>query len=354
MLISKSAEVKWGNRNKQYYIDKGYNFTNNGDCFEVNVRDLSPSSSKVCVECLCDYCLENDVQTVIVKTWQDYNKQISSPINKDCCVNCKSKKKKESDLKVYGVNHTSKLQSTIDKMQETNVEKYGFISATMNDQVKMKIQTTNIERYGVKAPAQNEEVKNKIIHTNRTRYGYVSPTLNKKIREKQLVKMKSKYGVLYPMQNLSSQQKARQSLYKNASGVSSKQQNYVHDILGGELNYPFNNLGLDIAFPNEKIYLECDFGGHDLQVKLGNMSTKEFEEYEKRRWYLLYRNGWKEIRIISKSDKVPSKDVLLSMYSFAISYLNKGHHYIRFDIDNMVVISSQFRDEYNYKTLTRL
>ena len=59
--------------------------------------------------------------------------------------------------------------------------------------------------------------------------------------------------------------------------ATSKQQLYIHSLLGGELNYCTGKCFLDIAFLDEKIYLEYDGGGHDLSVKLGNMSKEEFE-----------------------------------------------------------------------------
>lgn len=354
MLISKTAKVTWGNRNKKYYTNKGYPFTKIGDIFEVCIEDLLPNSSKVMVECLCDYCLENGVKTIITKTWQDYKKQEISITPKDCCSNCVPLKKRESDMKLYGVNHTSKLNSTIEKMQKTNLQRYGGTAPVHDEKIKKKIQNTNIQKYGTTSPSQNINIKNKIINTNKKRYGYKSPTLNTEIRAKQLKTMEEKHGVLYPMQCFDIQQKAKKTLYLNGTCVSSKQQNYIHSILGGKLNYPFNNLNLDIAFPKEKIYVECDFGGHDLAVKLGKMTQKEFENYERKRWYLLNRRGWKEMRIISTSDKVPQKNIVTAMFNFGKKHFNDGHSFIKFNIDEGKVITSEFEQMYDFGMLLRL
>lgn len=55
MLITKTVKLKWNKRNKDYYINKGYNFTFLGDKFEINANDLTKGSHKEVVV-KCDYC----------------------------------------------------------------------------------------------------------------------------------------------------------------------------------------------------------------------------------------------------------------------------------------------------------
>jgi hypothetical protein len=56
-LIIEEIETEWRSRNIQYYKNKGYKFTNCGDKFLVNSKDLS-SGSHVIVNVKCDNCLE--------------------------------------------------------------------------------------------------------------------------------------------------------------------------------------------------------------------------------------------------------------------------------------------------------
>lgn len=103
MLITKIVKVKWGKRNKKYYKELGYKFTNFGDEFEVKIKDLS-DSSPIKVEVLCDYCLKEGIRTIISKPYYKYKRDnVNAIIKKDCCNNCKGKKIKESNLIVYGV-----------------------------------------------------------------------------------------------------------------------------------------------------------------------------------------------------------------------------------------------------------
>lgn len=41
MLLTKTALVKWNNKNRKYYESLGYVFTKNGDSFEVLVEKIA-------------------------------------------------------------------------------------------------------------------------------------------------------------------------------------------------------------------------------------------------------------------------------------------------------------------------
>lgn len=162
-------------------------------------------------------------------------------------------------------------------------------------------------------------------------------------------------GVEYPMQNPEIKERNRQSLYKNGTARCSNQQKYIHNLIEGKLNYPVKGSSLDIAFPDEMIYLEYDGSGHRMSVTLGTFTEKEFIKRERNRTYGLLRSGWKEIRIISeKDDLIPSDQKLLEILSYARTYLNNNHHYIKFDIDNSKIINSQGEFDYNYGELRKI
>ena len=161
-------------------------------------------------------------------------------------------------------------------------------------------------------------------------------------------------GVEYPMQNPEIRERNRQSLYKNGTARCSNQQKYIHNLIGGKLNYPVKRSSLDVAFPDEMIYLEYDGSGHRMSVTLGTFTEKEFIKRERNRTYGLYRSGWKEIRIISTKDLIPSDRKLLQILSYARTYLNQNNHYIKFDIDNLKIINSQGQFDYDYGELRKI
>ena len=66
------------------------------------------------------------------------------------------------------------------------------------------------------------------------------------------------------------------------------------------------------------------------------------------------RSHWREIRIISTKDLIPSDQKLLEILSYARTYLNQNHHYIKFDIDNSKIINSQGEFDYDFGELRRI
>ena len=187
-----------------------------------------------------------------------------------------------------------------------------------------------LEKYGVENPMQRQEIKDKVAKTNMERYGFTSAVQSPEIREK-----------------------IRQTFYKNGTTPCSKQQEYIHNILCGQLNYPVKTSSLDIAFPDEMIYLEYDGSGHKMSVIFGTFTEEEFIKRERNRTYGLLRSGWKEIRIISTNDLLPSDQIILEILSYARTYL-KIHHYIKFDIDNNKIINSQGEFNFDYGELRKI
>lgn len=55
MISTKTLKIRWCNKTKQRYIDKGYVYTFNGDEFEIKIEDLPPGSDFK-IECICNAC----------------------------------------------------------------------------------------------------------------------------------------------------------------------------------------------------------------------------------------------------------------------------------------------------------
>lgn len=85
------VEMQWNIGTKTWYEEKGYIFTKLNDVFYVKAKDLKLSSKK-CINVICDYCGKE-----FTKEYQSLNKSRIRG-NKDCCVECRGKKKRENDL----------------------------------------------------------------------------------------------------------------------------------------------------------------------------------------------------------------------------------------------------------------
>jgi len=236
-----------------------------------------------------------------------------------------------SDYSLYD-NNTSKLeiQCVCGNIFKTSLA--SFIKGTRCSKCGDKLRENNsMIKYGVPHPFKSPIVRKKIAQTCIKRYGFTNPMKNKKIREK-----------------------AIKTLYENGTQKCSIQQKYINHLLQGELNYPVGFLSLDIAYPEDKLYIEYDGGLHKGNVIFGTLTEEQFETKERKRNYYLMSNGWKGIRIISTKDWLPLDKVIINMIEFAKYYLRSNHHYIKFDIDNSLVISSQFNKQYDYGELRRI
>ena len=448
LILPQKVKIKWVNQVKEHYESRGYFFTKFHDEFEVNVEDLTPTSSYF-VFVKCDYCSD-----IFEQKYRDYNLMLQRINPKSCCrkTNCRSRKLQESNMLKYGVSNPMKVKEFKEKLKNTNLKKYGVENPFQSDSIKEKIKKTNLEKYGTENVMQNEEIKNRLFASNEKKYGVKSPLLhaetlekikntnldrygvenimeskeiqdkikqtnlerygvdnpmkNKEIQKKAERTVKEKYGVKNVMQseeiktkfeeNFSKKygvknplqvpefkkkgeetllekygeryltripmfieqiketnmkkygveyytmspkmkEQSRKTMYENGSVSTSKQQLYLHKLLGGELNYPVSYINLDISFPDEKIYIEYDGGGHRLSVILGTLSQEEFDQKEFKRSMFLKRLGWKEIRIVSEKDLLPSSNMLISLFQQALNHFEKDHSWYEINIDTSTI-----------------
>jgi len=126
---------------------------------------------------------------------------------------------------------------------------------------------------------------------------------------------------------------------------SSKQQNYINNIVNGKVNYFFERYYLDIALIDKKIYIEYDGGGHNILIKRGQITKEEFNKKQINRYIFLKSKGWKEIQIISSKDLLPDEELIKNLISKSIKYLENGHHVIKIDFDKMKIKCSQFEED---------
>jgi len=373
MLIENQLiEVNWNSKIKRYYVEKGYTYTKMGDVFLVKLEDLTKRSAKR-IKIKCDYCLE-DYETTYLNYTQQKEKNI---IKKDACLKCRKHKLIESNQLKYGVNSTSQIPEVKKKQMETNLKKYGFTNAAKSEIIKEKMKKTSLERYGYESPFSSPEVQEKINKTNQEKYGvdypfqsqeimkkvketnlklygYENPIQNELIKSRALMTNLKKYGVKNPFELEEFQIKAKNTIYNNDTGARSKQQIYISTLLKGILNYPVRYYLLDIAFPDENVFIEYNGGGHDLCVKLGTMTQEEYTQKEIVRNNILKREGWKNITIISRKDYLPNDKIIKKMLEDGKSIFAQGRSWVVFDIDNNNYCYFNFKEAYDYGTLIKI
>lgn len=381
MIISEFIEVKWNAKNVKMYTGKGYIFSKVGDILKVKIEDLALNSFAL-VNFQCDYC-----NNLYSQKWVYYNrnKKRSNIINKDCCENCINEKIKESNIIVYGVEWSQQTKEIQDKIKATNfnkygsecyfssqnfkdeykeimLDKYGVLNSFQSEEVKNKIKqfylnnynvehysqtnefkekykNTCLEKYGVEHIMQVEEFKNKSKETLFNNYGVEHALENKDILDDMKNNIILKYGVENISQLQEVKNKKSKTFYDNQTVATSRQQRYLHKLLGGELNYSNNTPSLDIAFPDKKIYLEYNGSGHMLSVKCKKFTLEEFNKNEIKRYYALKRLGWKCIKINSFRDYLPSDKIIYEEINKAFEWFksNKpGHFHYNIEIGNKI------------------
>lgn len=345
MLITKTIGVKWSPSNKVHYISKGYTFTQYNDIFECNVEDLTKGSHTK-VELSCDYC-----GCKIIKEWKArLRSNRKYVVQKDCCPKCQQTKTKECNLINFGVESKTQLEETKLKMEKSFIKNFGETHPMKNKEIHQRAVDTFIKNYGVDNPMKNDEIIKKSNQSKVDRFGSTNPFLDESVMKKTLETNRRKYGHDWAMQSDEVKSKVRDTMYKNGTVPTSKQQRYLHLLFGGELNLPVGRCNLDIAFPNKKIYIEYNGNGHNLCVKLGCKTEEQFKTKEIKRYYFLKSRGWKVININSPFDYLPQDDVLLDEFLKGIEWLSKdeyNHSHYNIDIGGLM-------DDGNYGRLRRI
>lgn len=279
-LIQKEVSIKSSSYNLKWYIDKGY-CCKNGDRIIVKVEDLTHGSgAKLDVE--CDYCGK------LFK--QAYRRYMEHPLD-IACIDCRYR-----------------------KVEKTNMERYGCTCAMRDDKIQKSIQKNSMEKYGTPYPFLSEQSIKKAYKTKLERYGTVFPLQNKEIWEKCNKTMANRSG------------------YKAIT--TSKNQNKLHKLYGGELNFPIAGKFVDMLLDNS-ICFEYDGGGHRLRVLKGKMSDDDFDEYQRVRDALLISLGYKIFRLIAIKDKLFSDIEMLNIKESAIKILlNTTDNIYVYDIEN--------------------
>jgi len=101
----------------------------------VKVEDLSKGSHAE-VEVLCDYCLEQGIETIVPKQYKTYLLQNKNNTTKDCCKKCWNLKLKDSIKLMHDVDNVSQLESIKKKKEEKSLDKFGTNCVLQNEDIK--------------------------------------------------------------------------------------------------------------------------------------------------------------------------------------------------------------------------
>ena len=308
LIVPQTIKTKVSNRTYKYYREKGYKFEKCGDFIEVNVLDL-PKGSHEMVKIVCDICgKESEMWYRTVVKRNEKNELITCGSN--FCIN---KKREDTCTKKYGK---------------------GIINAFQVEEVKEKIKQTNLEHHGCKYPMQNKEIQDKIKATLKEKYGenITNPFQVESVKEKSKQTMLKNYGAEHALQNRELLNKMLDSFQFNSTGPCSRQQKYIHFLIGGTLNKRVCNSLVDICFEEEKIAIEYDGGGHFLGDMInGNVfPTKESLLKEKNREDFIVNKGYKVIRFIATKNRIPSDEVILNLIE---EFKNSDFKVVRIDFE---------------------
>lgn len=419
-IISKTVKVFPRGKSIAYYKEKGYNAKYNQE-LEVKVEDLSFCSTAL-VETTCDYCgklrqpikyVDYNAQTkngtkkcccVDCAKFKREESMLAKYGNKNpMAVPELAKKRNETNLRKYGsispsgnaevrekqkatlmanygVENPSLSKEIQDKRKQTFIERFGVENPLLNSDVKERVLKTIFERYGVENVSQNKEIQDKRTQTFIEHFGVSAPLQNKECFEKLKQTNLDKYGVESVFQLEETRQKAKQTnlkrygyenpmqspeflekwFAKNGSNFvkTSNQQRYLCNLYNGILNYPFKCFALDVYLPEDKLDIEFDGSGHRMSVSLGGVTEEEFEKKELYRNVALNKEGYKQMRIISIKDKLPSDKKLLEMFDFACNYfsLYPHHSWIEFNIDTSSLRNAENKQgiPYDYGDLRKI
>lgn len=393
-ILTKEVEVKlWGNNIRHYY-NMGYS-GKHGDIISVKVEDLS-SGSNVKIQYLCDYC-EKEVITIV---YADYTRRIKET-GKMACRQCFSKKTEETTFIRYGassyaktnefkemmenmmqekhgVKHYSQTKEYKEKWHKTCKERYGedyrqqFINKafktfrektgydypSQSPEVREKMVKSCIDHYGVSNPQLSSEVREQTERTNLQLYGYIAPSQSPKIKAKVAQINFEKHGYYSPLQLPEVRQKIAKTLYANSSQKASRQQRYICKLYQGKLNFPIKFYCADICLLNDNLAIEFDGSGHMLNVTMGRETIEEYTQKEIVRHNVIKREGYKQMRIISSKDLLPSDQILLQMLQQAKQYFSEypNHSWYEYDIDSSIVRNAEHKEgvPYNYGELRKI
>lgn len=124
-------------------------------------------------------------------------------------------RKIETCMKNHGVSNPTKSKTIRDKVKQTNLKIRGVEYSTQCPEVKEKAKQTNLKIRGVEHPKQSQEVIEKTKQTCMKIYGVTNPLNNELVMKKTKQTNLNRRGVEYPTQCPNVREKVKQANLRN-------------------------------------------------------------------------------------------------------------------------------------------
>jgi hypothetical protein len=209
---------------------------------KLRVDDLSPGSHKS-IYVQCDYCGGEYICQMKNRT----NSFAKYP--KDCCNNCRYKKREEVSLKNYGVKNSSQRPDIKDKIKNSNK------NWLKSEEFAAKRSETMLKKYGTDNVMLSSEIKNKMLATMDEKYGVANimhlPEVAKSASDKSINTRISK------------------GLIKTVGGITLPQKAYELGLSRSFFGRIVKEKGLDYALAYKKQYSSLENNIYDFLASLG-------------------------------------------------------------------------------------
>lgn len=242
---------------------------------------------------------------------------------------------KQTNLEKYGVEDPTILPEFMEKRKQTYIQKYGVDNPMKSSLVQEKAQQTDLLKYGSRYHINSSVVKSKTINTLMEQYGVSTPSKVPGALEKRDQTNLKKYGHVNPLANPEIRAKAYKTMSDNGTEavLSSRPQKHINNLFGGKLNYLFTYYHVDSYLVADNIVVEYAGTGHDLSVRTGRETLKHFLGKEKARMAYFRNLKIPVLEFISKTDKLPSDEILLQHLENAKQKFSLGILYYCVNLD---------------------
>lgn len=227
---------------------------------------------------------------------------------------CNKEKQTETLKKIYGDDYYINLAK---KRKQTTIERYGVEHHLQLPEFMNKQKQTNLERYGVESVSQLEEVQNKIIKTTRERFGVDNASQSEEIKKKKKQTSVDNFGVSHHLKDYDLFQKHLKAQYKvfeyKTTGIhyQGSYEKYFLELLEekGLLNEVSNGKSFEYIWENETHMYHTDFlfRGQHIEIKSGwtynnNGKNLELQKFNETKWESVKLAGESLIILINKDE----------------------------------------------------
>lgn len=251
IVANQMVEVKWNSSMRKYYTEKGYAFTNSGDTFLVDIKDLT-KGSKSDVKALCDWC-ENE----FTRPMQSLNRK--NQINHFCSNDCQHKHRTKT------ANEAKPSKECKQCEEDYKVEKWRFdisnfcsvscLAKWQSENFKGKSSPLYVERFIVKCDWCDSDVERTAHKLKSQEYNFCNINCKQNWHREVLVKTDKFLDV------------SRQTMLSNLSEGKIKMTETVPHTKITEVL-----VALGIPYLNEKIVSDYSFDiylpKHDLYIEI--------------------------------------------------------------------------------------